>query len=195
VQSSSVWNVAGLIYLLAFAPSFLNASQTDPVSVPEDPYCSKEVVNQLCAPAVEGDSNIELSCSIDFSKYDCQSLGFSENVITKKVLFSGSSASGVSVNFNGATINAGPGSYHYQRRDIIEIRSVLLGSGEWSVPENVTILNALVYGSIRIYGMGPNSESSLVKQSSRKEDHPQKVRSAAPSLAPVCITQLSLAQS
>lgn len=176
-----VWIVVGLSIIFAIWHNDLAASEHSLSLNTDLKYCSKEKIQQLCAPANEGDSDIYLSCSIDFSIHDCLSAGFSRNIITKKLLFHGSRASGVSANFNGAVIDAGPGTYNYQKRDIIEISSVSLGNDEWSVPKNVTVKNAVIHGSVRIFGMGANSESTPIKISSQTSGHVERLRTSAPS--------------
>jgi len=93
-------------------------------------------------------------------------------------VFRGISASNISADFNGALIRSG--SNASTTSDLIEIRSERSSSGEWLVPENVTIRHATLHGSIRIYGMGRNSENAAIQRSSADPDHVRRLRAAAP---------------
>ena len=63
---------------------------------------------------------------------------------------------------------------------MIEIRSVRLKDGSWSVPTDINIQHARVTGSIRLHGMGRNGEASAIREASRKSDGQAAIRSAAP---------------
>lgn len=126
--------------------------------------------------------------------------------ITKRLIFEGPSASGITFDGNGATIDGGPGSVNYQK-DMIEVKSEVRGEGEdreWRRPENITITNCLIVGSVRIWGMARNGEGkgseeetkirrfdptvnmlrnvviNRYRESSMKNGHIQRARDRAP---------------
>ena len=142
--------------------------------------CSKEKIVQLCTTATAADAFIEIDCHIDFTQMDCRRAAQLPNVITKQLRFQGSSASGVIADFNQAHIDAGAGTLHFQRGDIIEIRSIRDSGGHWLRPERVQLLRARITGSLRIFGMGRNGEDPLVRASSLDLNHTDRVRLAAP---------------
>ena len=63
--------------------------------------------------------------------------------------------------------------------DAIIVRS-LYQENQWLVPQNITIKNYVIEGSIRVYGLGMNGQGELVKQSSRNLNHTEFCQSMAP---------------
>jgi len=168
------------ILLLLFSIGRSQAEQTLLLdSTPSLPMCSEQKLMEICEMAKPESSSVDINCSIDFSEKNCQSLGFTANTITKQLVFRGASASHSSADFDGALIHSG--SNTASTTDLIEVRSQRSSSGEWLVPRNITIGNALVHGSIRLYGMGRNSENALIRQSSAEPEHVNRLRAAAPS--------------
>ncbi len=55
-----------------------------------------------------------------------------------------------------------------------------LVDGEWKYPENITFQNWKLNGVVRILGVGPSSDTTLVKESSHKLGHTERMRNAAP---------------
>jgi len=169
-----------LMLLLLFFMTNIQAEQTPAVfSTPSLPLCSEAKLREICETAVGQSSSVDINCSIDFSEKNCQSIGFANNAITKKLVFRGTSASNISADFNGALIQSNPNTS--STSDLIEIRSERSSSGKWLVPKNIMIRHVTVYGSIRIYGMGRNSENAEIQQSSAEPDHVHRLRTAAPS--------------
>ena len=52
-------------------------------------------------------------------------------------------------------------------------------NGKWLVPENITIKNFIVKGSVRIIGLGINGEGKLVRESSKNKNHTEYSQSVA----------------
>jgi hypothetical protein len=52
--------------------------------------------------------------------------------------------------------------------------------GKWLYPKNIVFKNWKINGALRILGVGPSSDTTLVKESSRKLGHTQRMREAAP---------------
>ena len=102
------------------------------------------------------------------------------NHLTKKLIIEGSDASGLLLDLTGAYIDGGKGQFNYRRGDMIEVRSVKLNDGRWSVPTDINIQHARVTGSIRLYGMGRNGEAVAVREASRKSEGQSLIRRAAP---------------
>lgn len=63
--------------------------------------------------------------------------------------------------------------------DCLLVKSII-HNGKWFVPENITIKNFVVNGSVRIIGLGANGESELVKQSSKNKNHVEYAQSVSP---------------
>lgn len=64
--------------------------------------------------------------------------------------------------------------------DCIEVKSIKNPDGTYSVPQNITIRNFKIKGSIRVWGLGKNGQGEDVKASSFKENHTEFAQSVAP---------------
>lgn len=95
------------------------------------------------------------------------------------LLFEGEAASGTRLDCHGATIDvSGDG----RPRDALVIRSAQdARSGAWDIPRRIEIDSCAISGNIRIYGLGPNGQSPLVKESSLQPGHTRRAQAAAPS--------------
>ena len=137
------------------------------------PPCSDRLHGKVRAPATGSAPEVYIDedrCTLTLDRSD---------VITKRLIFEGASASGVTVEGNGATIDGGPGRFN-AGRDMIEVRSMPDGAS-FRRPEGVTIRNCKITGSMRIYGMGKNGEATAVRDSSRQDaGHIARLRNAAP---------------
>jgi parallel beta-helix repeat protein len=99
--------------------------------------------------------------------------------IVGPLLFEGEASSGTRLDCHGATIDAGGDG---RPRDAVIIRSAHdVRSGAWDVPRHVTIDHCVIDGNVRIYGLGPNGQSPLVKESSLQPGHTGRAQAAAPS--------------
>jgi hypothetical protein len=86
------------------------------------------------------------------------------NIVTKRLEFVGSEASGITVDLNGATLEGGDNTMN-DGRDMITVhsvedvvRDVPNAISSYKRPENITIRNGIVHGSIRLWGMTTNGE-------------------------------------
>lgn len=91
---------------------------------------------------------------------------------TEKIVLSGHAASGKVIDCSGGWFNDGKAT------ELI-IRSEKSGGG-WDRPENITIRNCRIRGSIRIIGLGRNGEAPEVNQSSHLLGHTERAQAAAP---------------
>ncbi len=135
----------------------------------------KNKMDEIRAEATEGAKSVIINCNLTLSPND---------VITKQLIFEGSDASGITCDCNGATLDGSEGKINY-RTDMIEVRSSHnKKNNTWKRPENITIKNCNIIGSVRIWGMGRTGEDIDIRESSRKETvnskHPQRVRNNAP---------------
>lgn len=138
--------------------------------------CRSGKTMEVLAPAKQSAKTVKIDCNLRLK---------GNHVVTKRMIFEGDSASGVTVNCNQATLNGGKGTINY-KKDMIEVRSQKFGA-RWVRPQNVTITNCNIIGSVRIWGMGKNGEQQDIKESSRRERqkssahlHVQRVRDNAP---------------
>lgn len=128
--------------------------------------CSQGVMDALRAPGGRDARPVEIRCDVSLTASD---------KITRRIDFSGSRASGVVFDCNGATID---GSLSKERT--VLIRSVQK-DGKWEVPTGITIRNCTVNGDLRIRGLGNNGQAELVKKSSLEPGHTARAQAAAPS--------------
>ena len=131
-------------------------------------------MKEIRAPATARTSEVSIDRNITLNRND---------VITKRLIFEGSDSTGVTCDFNGATLDGGRrGSVNYGR-DMIVVRSKKTG-GTWQRPENILIKHCKIIGSVRVWGMGENGEATDIRDSSRREvtnsQHVQRVRMNAP---------------
>jgi len=150
------------------------------------PTCSPTKIKKVLAPAKRG---LEPKEGDDFEFIDCSLTLTREDVlkgpITKRLIFEGRNASGVTVDCNGATIDGGPSMPNYDpTRDtawyMVEFFSKKLENsatgGLWQPPVNVTIRNCKIKGSVSIAGM----DSGSLLDSSRHKGHAERARNNAP---------------
>jgi parallel beta-helix repeat protein len=64
-------------------------------------------------------------------------------------------------------------------KDCLLVKSIQ-ENGKWLAPENITIKNFVVKGSVRIIGIGINGEGELVRESSKNKNHIEYSQSVAP---------------
>ncbi|MDC3962531.1 right-handed parallel beta-helix repeat-containing protein [Polyangium jinanense] len=118
------------------------------------------------------------------------------STIYRPLRFYGDAADGVTVDCNGSLIGHGGknGLPDTHGTRMIEIRSKLTvsdgsvvkkanGYYERQRPEQITIKDCSVHGTVRIYGLGVNGEAEYVRQSSidsAAPGHPARARDAAP---------------
>ena len=140
-------------------------------------FCASAQAAENCRPEVRIEltskppaKSFDLSCNLRLEPVD---------TVFTRIILMGTQASGVTLDCNGATLDGGVGKLN-DGKDMIEVRSVL-SNREWRRPEDVTIRNCNIVGSMRIIGMGPNGEDEAVRDLSRKDaKHVQRLRAAAP---------------
>jgi hypothetical protein len=95
---------------------------------------------------------------------DCSLTLRSSDVITKRLVFKGTRASGVTVEGNGATIDGGPGTPNYRPSyavNMVEIFSEPTSDPRrWSPPVGITLRNCKIKGSVIVYGMTSGVETT-----------------------------------
>ena len=156
----------------------------------------------------------EASSKWDYEKIDCQLTLEKGWTITKKLIFEGAEANSVTLDCQEATIGDGA------NKDMIEVRSRKYKDKpkddpnyekepwKWERPQNVTIKNCNIIGSVRVWGMATNGEgnpkeylekeicipltvpqrcqklekpnSNELKKSSRKPGHTKRIQANAP---------------
>ena len=89
------------------------------------------------------------------------------------VVFEGAATSGQVIDLQGAWFNEG-------KLTELLIRSKPEEDG-WSRPQNITIRNGKLRGSIRIMGLGRNGEAEAVRLSSIRDGHTGRAQAVAPS--------------
>lgn len=80
---------------------------------------------------------------------------------------------------SGKVIDGQGKEFNNGKRTMVVFQSVQK-NGKWLYPENIVFKNWKINGAVRILGVGPSSDTTLVKQSSRKLGHTKRMRDAAP---------------
>lgn len=145
--------------------------------------CSAEKLREVLEPATASASTVTINCNLTLQSTD---------VVTKRLIFEGDAASGLTFNGNGATLNGGEGTINY-KKDMIEVRSKSAfsnGTRTWQRPRNIIIKNCNIIGSVRIWGMAKNGQGTeytdngikinYYKNSSRTLSHTSTARNNAP---------------
>jgi hypothetical protein len=137
------------------------------VAAPAARECTADKVRELLAPASAAKPDMLLDCSVK--------LEAKTHTITKRIVLRGAAASGVTLDCGGSTIRPAASEGY-----AISVRSVKLADGSWSRPESVRITDCVVFGAIRIWGLGKNGEADEVRASSRQPGHTERAQRAAP---------------
>ena len=128
-------------------------------------------VDEATEQATASDDTFVVDCNLTLNEF---------HTITKRLEVVGDSATGISINCNGAKIDGGPDSYHENAFLMIHIRALQI-DGAWHTPKYVSINGCHLKGALRITGLGNTGESNLVVDSSRADiNHPLRARSIAP---------------
>ncbi len=112
---------------------------------------------------------------------DCDLQLRPKDVITRKLVFAGEAASGVSLDCRGATLGSAKMKYGVSAPTVLVRSQKLPGSSGWSVPRNIRITNCKIIGNIRLTGLGANGEAEEVRKSSLNRDHTTNAQRNAPS--------------
>jgi hypothetical protein len=80
---------------------------------------------------------------------------------------------------SGKTIDGKGKAFNNGKKTMVVFQSVLV-DGEWKYPENIVFKNWKLNGGLRVLGVGPSSDTTLVKASSRRLGHTKRMRKAAP---------------
>jgi hypothetical protein len=117
--------------------------------------CSGEKIEEVLALASRSASSVSINCDLSLEP---------NQVVTKRLIFEGPEASGVTTDLNGAILNGGTGTYN-EGRDMVEVRAretvVRNQEGVLSTyqrPRNITVKNGRIIGSVRVWGMARNGE-------------------------------------
>lgn len=136
--------------------------------------CSESKKNEVLQTISQTDSSVYLDCHLTLNEDD---------TITKKILLQGESASNVKFDCNNALIDLTVGinaGIFSEIDDAIVIQSTKETDNNWSVPQNITIKDCEIKGSIRLIGMGSDAQDIDVKASSLTTNHTERSNHAAP---------------
>jgi parallel beta-helix repeat protein len=153
---------------------------TDTTVSPDARYCyqvrpynvygtsnSNIVCDEILQPATEENPEIYVYNDLNLAE---------DTVVTKRIILEGSDASGVTINCNGATLYGGEGNRINYGKPMIAVGSIQIGKLKWQRPENITIKNCNIIGSVHVYGMwGPDG-----RDSARTSGHTARARNNAP---------------
>lgn len=174
-------------HVAALGAALLLQSQTSPrgtapataqIVIAPKQLCSKEKKDEVLAPATASTPEVCIDCSLTLNPEDI--IKMERRPITKRLIIEGANASGVTVDCGGATIYGDSDTV-----DMVEIRSSsyqdpATRKRRWVRPQNITLRNCKIRGSVRIWGMGQNGQAEDIKISSRLPGHVARVRDNAP---------------
>jgi hypothetical protein len=153
--------------VLCVAASSSRAAETKAARPP----CASSEIEKLLAPATASEPSYNVRCSTKLP---------AGAIVTKRLIFEGEKASRVDFDCNNALVTVGAVN---TGGDMIQIKSRKImanGTGTWERPEDITIRNCRVAGSVRLIGMSRNAGGEDMKASSRSLGHTARVQAAAP---------------
>lgn len=130
--------------------------------------CTAQKLEEVLQPATAEQPSVYIDCSLILP---------ANAKITKQLVFAGEQASNISLNGNGAEINA---THAHPSILITSQPDAKSQQEDWQVPHHIVIKNARITGSLRIHGMAANGEGELLRQSSYQAEHTKRVQNAAP---------------
>jgi hypothetical protein len=133
--------------------------------------CSANISTDISEPATAEQSSVDLRCDLTLQPDD---------IITKRIVFSGEKASGAVLDCNGATLDGSRGTFNFGKPTVL-IRSIPDKNGGWSVPSGISIRNCVIKGAVRVQGLGANGQAKAVKQSSLMPGQTARAQASAPS--------------
>jgi len=133
--------------------------------------CAPDVYAAATAPATKQDPQVDIQCDLTLKPTD---------IVTKRIIISGASASGMTLDCQGATLDGSRGTVNFGRPTVL-IRSTKRKGGDWSVPSSVTVRNCNIKGALRLQGLGTNGQAKEMRLSSLNADHTARAQAAAPS--------------
>ncbi|WP_298775792.1 hypothetical protein [uncultured Shewanella sp.] len=137
--------------------------------------CSTDKKSDILSPITKDNHTVSIDCNLTLDSND---------VITKKILFEGETASNTSLNCNNAMIDLttgiDAGIFAANVDDAIVIQSRQEANNTWSTPQHINIENCRIKGSIRISGMGIHSQDNHIQTSSLQAGHTKRLNEASP---------------
>lgn len=126
--------------------------------------CSPEKIQQVLQPADSQNKSVNIDCSLTLP---------AKAKVTKQLIFEGEQASNLTLDCNGATIQA------TDAKPSVLIRSQL-HNATWSIPQHIEIKNCSIASSLRIHGVASNGEGKYLRESSVRAGHTERTQQAAP---------------
>ena len=138
--------------------------------------CPESTLADLIAPADAPGSHVDIDCSVYLEP---------NVVVSRQMHIYGENAHDLVIDLNHAILNGAPGTYN-DGRDMIQVESMKEDAFDadnyphYVRPENITIENGVVHGSIRFWGMAQSAIGDLYKRSSNTWDHVIRIQRDAP---------------
>lgn len=142
----------------------IDTSALPTATITPKPPCGTQKVKEVRATATKTRSEVDINCSLTLA---------ASHVISKRLVFDGPAATGVTVECNGARIN-GFGTPNHKpgvNWAMVEIRSSAAGRAQ-----NITLRNCKIDGSVSIH-LGDFFDYA---ESMRRSGHTERVRNLAP---------------
>lgn len=130
--------------------------------------CTQQKIDEILTTATPTSSSVLVECNLSLTQQD---------VVTKKLIFKGAAASGVTLDCHGATLRRAAGMADETRLLITSRQKI---TGAWEAPENIAIRNCMIEGMVLVRGMALNGEDKNLTESSRKQGHTERVQANAP---------------
>ncbi|KMO31406.1 hypothetical protein VQ02_25930 [Methylobacterium variabile] len=147
--------------------------------------CDGTVRARLLSPPQGDDDTVPLTCSLRLAP---------EDQVLRHIVIEGSAASGLTLDCAGAAIGRPNVPAHLGDYTIaIRSRPPAQPGGRWDRPSDIRIRDCVVFGHVRIWGMGENGQGPLVRDSSRSLGHTERAQAAAPTAVTITGTTITAA--
>lgn len=100
--------------------------------------------------------------------------------IVRPLVIEGAEASGAGLDCNAGAVGR-PGVATTTRQPTLAIWSRRIDAQYWSRPTDIRIVNCVIYGAVRVWGMGADGGYDDLRASSRTTEHTATTQGAAPS--------------
>lgn len=161
VLPSAASRLSWRIHCLRTAAFGISMAALTAQAAPKD--CGGPKVSEILAVSTSAAPSVRVDCNLRLDP---------RTVVSKQLIYEGAGASGVTLDCNGATLRGLAGAADGIRL-LITSRDLGTSPGaqRWQAPQDISIRNCRIEGSVRIRGMAFNGEDRTLSESSRRAGH------------------------
>ncbi len=170
VLPSAASRLSWRIHCLRTAAFGISMAALTAQAAPKD--CGGPKVSEILAVSTSAAPSVRVDCNLRLDP---------RTVVSKQLIYEGAGASGVTLDCNGATLRGLAGAADGIRL-LITSRDLGTSPGaqRWQAPQDISIRNCRIEGSVQVRGMAFNGEDRTLTESSRRAGHTRRVQDSAP---------------